>query len=190
MTARDDLRTAVAARAAGTPYVLVDTPEGFDLRIDLADAQWYGALGAAGRKKVVQHRVAVDESRCRYTLVDDLYDVRWSAGAGPTGASAPRLEASARASRFRGRVHEVSFEKTLGGSSPVAAVMRPTSVLDVVFSSAEGQRMVREPAKALGWKQRAGWEVRVATVAAVVGGTGAIATIAWALWAWSSGAIG
>jgi hypothetical protein len=184
---RDELRAAVAARVEGTPYVLVDTAEGFDLRIDLADARWYGLLGTAGRKKVVQHRVRVDEDARTYALVDDHYDLRWDAGAGPAGASVPRLGAQAEASRTRGRVREVSFEKTFGVD---ATTKRPDVVVDYVFRSDEGQRLVREPAEALGWKERQGWEVRVATVAAVVGGAGALATVGWALWAWQTGALG
>lgn len=167
MTARDELLAAVAERAQGTPYVVVPTPEGFDLRVDLADARWYGPLGAAGRRAVVQHRVVLDEAARRYTLTDDHLDLRWDAGVVPGSGPVPRLVASAQATRFRGRVHQVASEKTLGVD---ARTGEPGTVVDILFRSADGQRMVREPAQALGWSPRMSPEQRAGVIAAVAGG--------------------
>jgi len=187
VSAADELRAAVAARAAGTPYTVVPTAEGFDLRIDLADARWYGLLGTAGRKKFVQHRVQLDEAARRFALVDDHYDLRWEAGVDPSGPGVPRLVAAAEASRTTGRVREFSFERTVGVD---AGTRRPDVVVDYVFRSAEGQAMVREPAQQLGWRERRGAAERVGIVAAVVGGAGALLTVGWAVWALATGAIG
>ncbi len=161
----DELRAAVAARAEGTPYVVVPTPEGFDLRIDLADARWWGPLGAAGRRKVVQHRVALDEGARSMTITDDHYDVQWSAGA-DVSTRVPRLVASARAERSLGRTWEVSGEKTFG----LDDTGRPATVVDYTFSSAEGHGMIRDAAAPLGWSERMGAAQRAGVVAAVAAG--------------------
>lgn len=163
----DDLRAAVAEQTAGTPYSVVPTPDGFDLRIDLADARWYGLLGTAGRRKVVQHRVRLEESARRYSITDDHYDVHWTAAADPAAGQVPRLVASAEVTRFQGRVREVSFERTLGVDAETA---RPAVVVDYVFDSAQGHRLVREPAQRLGWRERMGDAQRIGMVAGIAGG--------------------
>lgn len=167
-------RDAVAARAAGTPYVVVDTPAGFDLRIDLADAAWYGLLAKAGRKKVVQHRVLVDGAARRFTMVDDHYDVEWQVGLDPSGPGVPRLRAARQESRTLGRVHEFSMEKTVGVST---TTHRPEVVVDYVFRSSDGQGMIRDAAEQAGWRERRGAAERVGIVAGVVGGIGAVAAL-------------
>lgn len=43
---------AVAAAVEGTPYKVVPTKRGFDVELDVANAQWWGLLNRAG----LQHR--------------------------------------------------------------------------------------------------------------------------------------
>ena len=163
--AADSLRAAVAARAAGTPYRLEPTPDGFHLRIDLADARWWGPLGAAGRRGVVEHRVTLDPAGRTFTLTDDHLDVRWDAAADPAGPRVPRLVASAEVRRTVGRTRAVSFERTYGLDDDA----RPARVVDIAFRSEQGQALVRGPAAELGWTERAGTAQRVGVVAAVGG---------------------
>lgn len=182
-TPREELRAAVAAEAAGTPYQVVDTPDGFDLRIDLADARWWGPLGTAGRRKVVQHRVVLDEERRRLTLTDDHYDVSWHAAAG-TGERVPRLEATARVERTVGRSHEVTLERVWGADP---ATGRPATVVDIAFSSREGQDLVRRAAARLGWTERAGAAQRLGLVAGAVGAGVALVVITALVAVWLTG---
>lgn len=172
MPSPDELIAAVTARTEDTPYEVVRTAEGFDLRIRLADARWYGALGAGGRSKVVQHRVRLDAEKARFTIVDDHYDLDWSAGAsGPV----PKLKARVEMERFQGRKIERSFEKTWGVDAKTG---EPGLVVDYSFSSAEGHRMIREPATSLGWRERMGGaQVAGIAVAGSVGGIAAVAGI-------------
>jgi hypothetical protein len=180
------LRQAVAARAADTPYEMVETEDGFDLRIELANARWYGLLGTAGRKRVVQHRVTLDEARKKFVMTDDLFDVRWEAGAAP-GAGMPRLVASGEARRTTGRViREVSFEKTFGVD---AGTKKPEMVVDYVFDAAEGQKLVREPAKALGWSERWNTPAKVGVFFAVLAGVGGVVVIGLMIWGTVTGNI-
>ncbi len=164
----EELRATVTARAAGTPYRVDPTPEGFDVRLDLADARWFGPLGASGVRRVIQLRVVLDEARSRYTMTDDHVDVRWEVGA--DGGRVPRLVASARAQRTLGRTDEVSMERTWG----IDTTGRPGRVLDYTFSTAEIHALVREPAKDLGWSERAGLAQRVGLVTAIGGGALAV----------------
>lgn len=158
-----DLITAVTATSAGTPYEVVPTAEGFDLRIRLADARWQGLLGAGGRRVVFQHRVRLDEPTRRLTIVDDHYDLTWSAGL-------PVLSAAARTEQFQGRMIRRSSEKIWGPDGQ--------QVVDYSFSSGDGHRIIREPARALGWKERMGGaQLAGIIVAGSVGGIIATAGI-------------
>jgi hypothetical protein len=185
--AAHELQRAVAARAAGTPYVVVPTDEGFDLRVDLVDATWYGLLAQAGRRKVVQHRVLLDEATRQYVLVDDHVDVEWHVGAELSGPGVPRLVARREKRRTSGRAREYSWEKTFGTS---AETLRPAVVVDYVFRSSEGQDMVREPARELGWQERAGTAERIGRVAGLIGGVGALVTLVGMGGALATGAFG
>lgn len=163
--ASDELRAAVTARAQDTPYQVVPTPEGFDLRINVVDAHWYGLISAAGLKKVVEHRVALDESRRRLTMTDVHLDVRWDAALDTSGHAPPRLVASAQVTRTLGRTYEVSFNRTWA----INAQGVPAKVVDFSFSSAEGQSLIREPAVELGWTEHAGIYQRIGLIAGCVG---------------------
>ena len=41
----------------GTPYVVRETDAGFDVTLDIVDAQWFGILNKAGLSKVYTHHV-------------------------------------------------------------------------------------------------------------------------------------
>ena len=178
--AASELRRAVAERVAGTPYEIVDTPDGFDLRIELANARWYGLLGKAGRKRVVQHRVTLDEPHKKYVILDDLYDVRWEVAADVEGGRLPRLVASGEKRRTTGRVmFEYSFEKTIGVD---AETKKPDVVVDYVFNASEGQKMIREPAKALGWSERWNTPAKVGVFFAALAAVGLPVVVGVAIW--------
>lgn len=157
--AADQLRAAVVERAAGTPYRVVETPEGFDLRIDLADSRWYGPLGASRARRVVEHKVVLDEASRSLTLTEEHFEVRWEAGVDAAGR-VPRLVAAARVERTLGRTYGFESERTWG----VDAQGRAGRVVDFTFTSAEGQGMVRDAARALGWSERMGGAQRTGLV--------------------------
>jgi hypothetical protein len=183
--AANELRRAVAERVADTPYEMVNTPEGFDLRIELANARWYGLLGKAGRKRVVQHRVTLDEPRKKYVILDDFYDVRWDTVADVEGGRVPRLVASGEKRRTTGRVmFEYSFEKTIGVD---AGTKKPDVVVDYVFDASEGQKMIRQPATALGWSERWNTPAKIGVGFGILGGVGALVTAVGMLWALATG---
>jgi hypothetical protein len=92
--------SAVRAATADTPYIVKETPKGFDLTIDVADARWLTLLKAHGLKKVFTHEVTLDEAKQQLTIVDVSNSLRWGAG-----GSSPRLQAEKI-----GKVVDYSFD--------------------------------------------------------------------------------
>jgi hypothetical protein len=135
--ASDQLRATVEARAQDTPYQVIPTPAGFDLRIDVAEARWHGLLAAAGRKKVVEHRVALDEKRRTMTMTDVDLEVHWGKGMRDSRTGLPWLEASDPTSRKRrGRIYEYEFSRTWGGlRGAIRGTSRGTSLPRSLTSS-------------------------------------------------------
>jgi hypothetical protein len=167
------LRQAVAARVEGTAYEMVETTDGFDLNVRVADASWYGPLGKAGRRKIVQHHVVLDEAGRSFSLEDRHYDLEWSVGV-DVSTPVPRLVASSEQQWQRGRVVEISRVKVVGLDPSTGEVTTP---IDYLFRSQDGQSMIREPAEALGWQERAGSAQRVGVVVGIIGGLGALAAL-------------
>ena len=158
-----DLETRVRAAAEGTPYAVTGVDGGFEVTLDLADAQWWGLFNRAGLRRSVVHEVRLRDDGS-YTVTDVERRLDWVAGV-PT--------ASASASVKRGRVVVGSgFEKVwaLGDDG------RISKVVDYRFDATEGRELVETAAASLGLTQRRGTEEKVALVFAVVAGVGALVT--------------
>lgn len=139
---RTELINAVRRATKDTPYVLTETAAGFDVSIDLTNANWLGTFRERDIKRTFVHKVRLKEPRKRYTITDHTHRVSWSVN-GPT--------LGARIERTAGRQKSVEFGGRLGrrddGSFGFTETFR--------FSSEEGRRLITEPATALGWTQ--GW---------------------------------
>lgn len=59
MTTHTEFADAVQRAAAGTPYVVSVTEGGFDVGLDIVDAQWFGLFNAAGLQKTYVHHVTM-----------------------------------------------------------------------------------------------------------------------------------
>ncbi|MFC4785673.1 hypothetical protein ACT8ZV_14425 [Nocardioides sp. MAHUQ-72] len=160
---REQFLAGVRQAAEGTPYVVTPTEAGFDVALDVADAQWYGLLNKAGLKKAYTHHVAVADDGT-YAVTDDSRTVEWVAGV-------PRLSASAE--RTRGRSYELSFQK----SWALNEQGKPAKVVDYSFSSEKGRKLITGVADELGLRQRRGTEEKVGIAFALVGGVGALLTL-------------
>lgn len=161
--AAEELRRGVEAAAAGTPYVVTPTERGFDVSLDLVDAQWFGLFNAAGLRKQYTHHVAV-RGDGTYTVTDDAREVEWVAGV-------PRVAAGT--ARQVGRVKELGVQKVWAFDERG----RFGPVVDFRFSSEEGRDLVTGVADQLGLRLRRGTEetigllfALVAVVGLVVGG--------------------
>jgi hypothetical protein len=146
----------------GTPYVVTETDVGFDVTLDVVDAQWFGLYNLAGLQKVYLHHVAVPEPGV-YSVTDDSRTVEWVAGA-PTLGSAERVY---------GRVKEFGAQKVWAfdarGDFGVQA--------DYRFNSEEGRDLLTGVADQLGLEQRRGGAEKTGLVFAIIGGVGALVAV-------------
>ena len=165
-----DLITNLRAAATGTPYAVRETPNGFDLTIDVADAQWLTIFKAHGLKKVFTHKVRLNEADHSMTITDVSNTFSWSGG-----GSSPRLNVSG--STQRGRVYEKSFRKELGVDIRSGEV---GAVVDYSFDATAGRDLIREVAKAEGWSEKMGGTQKGAVIFA--GATLAILAVAGIVW--------
>lgn len=170
MSASEELVEAVRARVADTPYTVRVTDVGFDVGLDLVDTTYYTLMHQKRLEKTFTHRVTLDEESRTLSITDDSHELTWERGVDVTGGvPVPRL--GARLSRAMGRLESKSFEKTWA----VDEDGRFGKVVDYAFDSAEGRRLVREPAAALGWRERAGTPQRIGVAVAI--GAGVLALV-------------
>lgn len=165
-----ELITHLRAAAAATPYAVRETPHGFDLTIDVADAQWLTIFKAHGLKKVFTHKVRLNEAAKSMTITDVSNTFSWSGG-----GSSPRLNVSA--STQRGRVYEKSFRKEFGVDIRSGEV---GAVVDYSFDATAGRDLVRDVAKAQGWTEKMGGTQKGAVILGA--GTLAILAVAGIVW--------
>ncbi|MDV3305625.1 hypothetical protein K7Z75_18355 [Mycobacterium avium subsp. hominissuis] len=148
-----EFRDAVAAAAQDTPYVVVDTKKGFDVKLDIANAQWWGLYNRAGLRKSFRWRVV--ERKSYFTITDRQVEVRWQAGVPTFGAS---MQAQG------GRVLSFSRQKIWALSDNG----RIEPVVDYRFNSREGRDLIRMVARQLGLKERQPlWTVKIPLVMAL-----------------------
>lgn len=150
MPTQHELITAVRAASGDTPYALKETPKGFDLTIDVADARWLGLLRAHGLKKVFTHQVSVDEAKQQISITDVANTLSWGAG-----GSTPRL--SVEKSVARGRIYEKSVRKEYGVDLDTGHIGK---VVDYTFDASQGRDIVRAVAEGQGWSEKMGREQR------------------------------
>jgi hypothetical protein len=159
VTVRDDLLQKLRAAVAGGPYVVEETPQGFDLKVDVVDAQWYTLIRRNGLTKVFTYSVTLHEADKKYSVTDISNEVRWSAGADMDGP--PTLVAEAQ--QQRGRVYEKSFAIETGVDARTHELGTP---VNYSFSSGEGRDLIRRVAKESGWSERMGSEQKIGLVVA------------------------
>jgi hypothetical protein len=161
-----ELIQRVREAAEGTPYVVQERPYGFDVTINVVDAQWYTLLRKRGLERVFTHEVRLDEDRKKLSVTDVEHSLRWDAGTAPGGPPSMHAERRLR----RGRVHQYRREVAVGVDARTGQLGIP---VDYSFRSGEGRGLVREAARELGWSESMGWEQRGALMLA-----GAIVAVA------------
>jgi hypothetical protein len=166
----------VQALAEGTPYVVTETDRGFDVTLDVVDAQWFGVFDKAGLSKVYTHHVAVPEAG-RYTVTDESREVEWVAGV-------PRLAVSG--SRTYGRVVEFGVQKVWAFDEHGVFGVQA----DYRFSSEEGRDLVTGVAHELGFRLERGTAEKVGLYVGAFGALGALVTVVVLLVALLTGQFG
>jgi hypothetical protein len=175
----DQFYDLVRATAAGTPYVVTRTDEGFDVELDLVDATWFAAMYAEGLSKAYKQVVKVDERAGTFTMLDAMQQVEWKAGISG-GDHRPRLTGSYE--MFQGRIMQKERQKTWAWNTHGDY----GSVVDFSYNSAEGHSLIRHAATELGFREKMPAAAKIGLAFAgiaiggiVLGGIGVL--IAWAL---------
>lgn len=143
MSRAREFAAAVAKTAEGTPYVVTPTEKGFDVGVNIVDAEWFGLLDRAGMRRTFVHHVAVRESDGSFSITDESRSVRWVAGV-------PRFAASAQFAQ--GRIIQFGAERVWAfdahGDFGVQAEYR--------FNAREGRDLIEGVAQQLELRQRRG----------------------------------
>jgi hypothetical protein len=147
MTTGQQFFEGVRAAAEGTPYTVTKTDDGFDVALDIVDAQWYGVFNKAGLKRLFIHHVDF-KGEGVFSITDESRALEWVAGT-------PRISASAAVTK--GRIIGFSKQKVWAfdehGNFGVQA--------DYRFSSDEGRGLIEGVARQLGLEQRRGTEEKI-----------------------------
>ena len=107
-------------------------------------------------EKTFTYRVKLDEAAKVLSITDDSYELHWKRGADVSGG-VPVPTLGAKLSRSMGRLESKSFEKVYA----VNEEGQFGKVVDYSFDSGEGRRHIREPARELGWTEKAGTAQRI-----------------------------
>lgn len=125
-----------------TPYTVTPTEKGFDLKVDIVDAKWWGVLNRAGMTKAYIHHVSVPDPQT-YEVTDAYVDVEWSAGV--PSAHYTQEHAS-------GRVYKKSFDVAYAFNED----HKLEKIYSYTFDSEESRKLLKDAAKSLGMKERMG----------------------------------
>lgn len=157
-----DLAAQVREAASGTPYTVTSVEGGFDVALDLADAQWWGLFNRAGMRRAMSHEVRLRDDGT-YAITDVERRLDWVAGE-------PRVAATM--SVQRGRIISFGGEQVwaIGDSGRIEAVV------DYRFDTAEGRRLIEVVADRMGLVQVRGTPERLGLIFGVVAGIGALLT--------------
>ncbi|MCY7396274.1 MAG: hypothetical protein LH468_09025 [Nocardioides sp.] len=164
MSLTQEFADRVRVAAEGTPYAVTDVEGGFDLRLELVDAQWWGVLNRAGLRRTFTHEVRIDETDRSFSVTDVSRDLEWVAGT-------PRI--SARGGFQRGRILSRRRE-TIWAFDDSG---RPAKVVDYRFDSEEGRDLAVTVGRRLELTQHRGTAERMGLVMGVIGGAGAVLTV-------------
>lgn len=181
MSELEQLISAVRARTEGTPYVLTETPAGFDVHIDIEDASWFALYSGQHLSRAWVYHVKVEDGPKALSITDESRDLQWRAGAGGGGGDLRPVLAVSK-SGARGRFEEKSFRKTWA----IGEDGKPDEVVDYRFTAAEGRDLIRGPARELGWSEqrgnaeKVGLYVAVATVVLLALAAAAVGVVALA----------
>ncbi len=161
MSTRQTLLDQLRAVTQGTPYVVTETADGFDLGIDIVDAQWFNLMRLNGLQRVFTYEVTLDEEQQKYSITDVAHTVSWDAGAGADGPPTLHREQSTE----RGRVYSKSFHLETGVDARTGEVGTPVNYR---FDSSEGRGIIRGVLKENGWSEQMGTEQKIGLVVAGV----------------------
>lgn len=155
----------VQARAAGMPWVVEQTSDGFDVRLDVTGPMWIGLFSVRRTDVMYVHHVILDEAAHTYSIRDDSRHVTWSAAA--DGQLTPTVGASV--SRQIGTVRETQKVYSFGRGG-----LKENE--QFALNSEEGRRLITDAAGAAGYTKTMNGQTRIGLIAGGIGA--AIAVLA------------
>jgi hypothetical protein len=172
-----DTRTLIEAvrfRAEEIGYQVDETPAGFVVERNLADARYWGLLHKAGVRTLTGHEVRVDEAAGRVSITDVQRHLEWRAG--NDGAGELRPSWSLHAETTRGRIAAVGTKKSWG----VREDGNLGTIEDYSFDTNAGRGSIRAAMDELGWSERMPLEQRIGLWVAIV--TAVLTVLCFATW--------
>lgn len=159
---------AVAAATHGTPYTVVPTKKGFDVELDIVNAQWWELFARAGMRKSFRWRVTEKRDGRAFTITDREVDLTWRAGVPSLSGGAVLQSAFSWSDGFSwsfqsGRIVSFSRQKIWALSDRG----RIEPVVDYRFNSREGRDLIRLVGKQLGLKEHQPLVIRLSVAAAL-----------------------
>ena len=161
MSTRQELLDQLRSATEGGPYVIEETSQGFDMVIDIVDAQWFTPMRLNGLQRVFTYEVTLHEAEQKYSITDVAHSVSWDAGAGPDGPPSLHREQSTE----RGRVYSKSFHIETGVDARTGELGTPVNYR---FDSSEGRTLLRGVLQGNGWSEQMGTEQKIGLVVAAV----------------------
>ncbi|MFE7407287.1 hypothetical protein [Isoptericola sp. NPDC057559] len=158
------LAALLEPRLAETPYRVVDvTDDSLTVRIDLADARWWGVLSRHGLRETYELALRADAAAGTYTITETTREVQWSGGMdGPV----PHLGAALRTEVFTGTRWSWTRRIVVGFSDHGGV----EGVVNYAFSPSPVRAVLTSTAKEAGLRPRRSGSDRFALVAAIAGG--------------------
>ncbi len=171
-----ELFRRVQEAAAGTAYAVTETDRGFDVALDIVNAEWFGLFNRAGLSKTYIHHVAFPAPGA-YSITDDARSVEWVAGSPRIGGSMERQV---------GRIKEVGTRKIYAFDDQGNFGKQ----VDYTFSSEEGRRLITGQAAQLGLEERRGAAEKIGLFFGLLAIGGLVVAGIVVLILWLAGAFG
>lgn len=121
---------AVRKATKGTPYRVIEKPDGFELRLDVADQRWSAELAAAGIEAAHCQRVH-EFPGGRFSIADEYHRVDWTEEGRPSVAA-----------QAQGVIGQLVVEAPTAPVWGVNSKGKVRRIGDLRFDSEEGRQLI------------------------------------------------
>lgn len=139
-----------------TPYVVIPTPQGFRLTLNVADASWYQFFAKAGLRETFDIDVRLNPESKSVETTDTLKRIDWVLGVPHTGKTIRVVKGEVIAFQ---KEQIIAFNKEL----------RPDMVVDINFATTTMKRWLGERLKEAGCQRKLGSSAKIGIAFAALG---------------------
>ncbi len=176
-----ELLRQVRQSIASTPMTLIETETGFELKYDLANAEFFTVLRLNKVSTIYELKVTLDDDKKTAVLLDQITDVQWSAGVDP---DTWQPSFNLRAKQFSGTAWTYSAAAELGLD---AKTLKPGIVYAYAFNQGKLKKTVTNIIKDSGYKVVMDGITKGAIVMAGIGVVVAVAATIVAIYSTKAG---